>query len=91
MTATGTAKLRHMFLIASLRTARCVDRLLHNWDPLASFFCSEKGQKSAMAKAKAEVIHNFLKSRTNQLRTIFLSDAMKLFQPMLVPLQAEEL
>ena len=69
----------------------CVERFLYNWDSLKMVFEEEmKEPKSSFAKAKAVQIMDFLKSPTNRLFALFLNYAARLFNPILVGLQAEE-
>ncbi|RUS88030.1 hypothetical protein EGW08_004196 [Elysia chlorotica] len=68
-----------------------VERLLLNWVALKEFFLEEsRNQKTDLAKGKAKAIFEFLKSPTNHLHSTFLLYATKLFNPLLVGLQAEE-
>ncbi|GFN79849.1 connexin 27.5 [Plakobranchus ocellatus] len=69
----------------------CVDRLLHNWDALKAYFTSEKSrQKSPLGTAKADSLLQFLRSPTNRLFGHFLLYAIKLFDSVLIRLQAAE-
>ena len=78
---------------------RCLERLLNNWEPLSHFFQEEKKSAEAKKKSNSEVsysmkklegIANFLKSPTNHLFCMFLSYTVKVFNKVLVDLQAEE-
>ena len=80
-----------------LSIGRCLNRLLHNWDPLKVFFAQEHeklhkvSQKaSEYTMSKVEGIFNCLKSPTNRLTTLLLYYSVKVFDEALLPLQAED-
>ena len=96
-----------------LSIARCIKRLLKNWEPLRKFFIEEekskkkadqKKEKKAQSTAtkeeedsttgasskKISTIVCFLKSPTNKLYTVFLDYTLKVYDGVLVKLQAEK-
>ena len=80
-----------------LSIGRCLNRLLHNWDPLEVFFAQEHeklhkvSQKaSEYTMSKVEGIFNFFKSPTNRHSTLFLNYNVKEFDEALLPLQTED-
>eukprot|EP00745_Piridium_sociabile_P017086 TRINITY_DN2568_c0_g1_i14.p1 TRINITY_DN2568_c0_g1~~TRINITY_DN2568_c0_g1_i14.p1 ORF type:complete len:672 (-),score=163.69 TRINITY_DN2568_c0_g1_i14:435-2351(-) len=78
-----------------LSIARCVDRLLANWEALRHFFIKEQekkpgGSTSTYTSCKVDSIALFLKSPTNRLFCQFLSYTLKAFDKVLKGLQADE-
>ncbi|XP_070186115.1 zinc finger BED domain-containing protein 5-like [Littorina saxatilis] len=76
-----------------LSIGRCLERLLKNWEPLIHFFRDEKAKTKGIgshATSKAEGIHLFLRSPTNKLFCHFLSHTLKVYDQVLVQLQAEK-
>lgn len=69
--------------------------MISNWDPLKVFFKEEvdklkKGKSSSYAMSKAEAIFHFIRSPTNKLYVLFLLHAVKIMEPFLTSLQAEQ-
>lgn len=80
---------------------RCIKRLLDNWGPLRHLFLESSKKKEdakkrsgeesiGISSKKVESITNFLRSPTNKLFTHFLSYTLKVYDEVLVKLQAEE-
>lgn len=80
---------------------RCIKRLLDNWEPLRHLFLESSKKKEdskkrsgeesiGISNKKVESITNFLRSPTNKLFTHFLSYTLKVYDEVLIKLQAEE-